>query len=89
MFMVEQTENEGNDMFWYLDEYNLYGILDSRIIDRVIQKKWVGKYDINSKIKKKRKKQAFDNPVTIYDPTTNNFVLLTRFTFYLHGKLHS
>jgi hypothetical protein len=48
--MVEQTDNEGNDMFWYLDEYNLYGILDSRIMDRVIQKKWAGKYDINSTI---------------------------------------
>ena len=50
MFLVEQTDYEGNDCFWYLDEYDLYGILDCRIMDRVIQKKWTGKYDINSSI---------------------------------------
>ena len=48
MFMIEQTDTEGNDCFWYLDEYNLYNILDSRIMDQVIQKKWNGKQEINS-----------------------------------------
>jgi len=50
MMMVEQTDYEGNDCFWYLDEYDLYSILDCRIMDRVIQKKWTGKYDINATI---------------------------------------
>ena len=50
MVLVEQTDYEGNDCFWYLDEYDLYNILDSRIMDRVIQKKWTGKYDINATI---------------------------------------
>ena len=50
MFLVEQTDYEGNDCFWYLDEYDLYRILDCRMMDRVIQKKWQGKYDINSDI---------------------------------------
>jgi hypothetical protein len=36
MVLVEQTDYEGNDCFWYLDEYDLYNILDSRIMDRVI-----------------------------------------------------
>jgi len=36
MVQVEQTDYEGNDVFWYLDEYDLYNILDSRIMDRVI-----------------------------------------------------
>jgi len=48
MDMVEQTDYEGNDCFWYLDEYDMYSILDCRIMDRVIQKKWNGKFDINS-----------------------------------------
>lgn len=48
MVLVEQTDYEGNDCFWYLDEYDLYNILDCRIMDRVIQKKWNGKYEINT-----------------------------------------
>ena len=34
--MVEFTDYEGNDCFWYLDEFDMYGILDSRIMDRII-----------------------------------------------------
>jgi hypothetical protein len=48
--MVEFTDYEGNDCFWYLDEFDMYGILDSRIMDRIIQKKWQGIYDITSTI---------------------------------------
>ena len=50
MVQVEQTDYEGNDVFWYLDEYDLYNILDSRIMDRVIQNKWNGKYETNVSI---------------------------------------
>ena len=50
MILVEQTDYEGNDCFWYLDEFDLYSILDCRIMDRVIQKKWAGKYDLNATI---------------------------------------
>jgi hypothetical protein len=50
MRLVEQTDYEGNDCFWYLDEYDLYGIFDSQIMDRVITKKWSGKYDLNASI---------------------------------------
>lgn len=50
MVIVEFNDYEGNDCFWYLDEYDLYNILDSRIMDRVIQKKWKGKYDLNSSV---------------------------------------
>jgi hypothetical protein len=50
MILVEQTDYEGNDCFWYLDEYDLYPILDCRIMDLVITKKWTGKYDLNASI---------------------------------------
>lgn len=50
MILVEQRDYDGNDCFWYLDEYNLYSILDCRMMDRVIQKKWIGKYDVNSSL---------------------------------------
>jgi len=50
MILVEQTDYEGNDCFWYLDEFDLYSILDCRIMDRVIQKKWRGKYDLNANV---------------------------------------
>ena len=42
MHLVEAPDFEGNDIFWYLDEYSLFDILDSRIMDKVIQKKWIG-----------------------------------------------
>ena len=45
--MAEQTDFDGNDCFWYLDEFNLFEILACRIMDQVIQKKWKGKFDIN------------------------------------------
>ena len=50
MLMVEQIDYQGHDCFWYLDEYNLYNILDSRMMDRVISKKWSGRFDINTNI---------------------------------------
>ena len=50
MVLVEQTDYEGNDCFWYLDEYDMYNLMGCRIMDRVIQKKWNGKYEINATI---------------------------------------
>ena len=50
MILVEQTDYFGHDCLWYLDEYDMYSILDCRIMDRVIQKKWSGKYDVNASI---------------------------------------
>jgi hypothetical protein len=44
--LLEGQDFDGNDIFWYLDEYDMYKILDCRIMDRVIQNKWNGKYDI-------------------------------------------
>ena len=34
--MCEMTDYEGNGVFWYLDEFDLYNILDCRILDRII-----------------------------------------------------
>ena len=48
MHLVEAPDFEGNDIFWYLDEYSLFDILDCRIMDKVIQKKWIGPYTLNS-----------------------------------------
>ena len=50
MHMVEMTDYEGNDLFWYLDEYDLYNILDCRIMDRVIEMKWKGKFELNAEM---------------------------------------
>jgi len=48
--LVEGLDYHGRNVWYYLDEYNLYKILDSRILDRLIQEKWSGKYDINSSL---------------------------------------
>lgn len=45
--LLEQNDYDGNDCFWYLDEYDVYEILDTKIMDRVITAKWEGKYNIN------------------------------------------
>ena len=50
LVLVEEIDYEGNDCFWYLDEYDLYSLMGCRIMDRVIQKKWNGKYEINATI---------------------------------------
>jgi hypothetical protein len=50
MILAENPDYHGNDCFWYLDEYDMYSILDCRIMDRLIQKKWNGKYTANSHI---------------------------------------
>lgn len=50
MFLVSQPDYQGNDCFWFMDKYNLYNILDCRIMDRVISKKWTGKFEVNSAI---------------------------------------
>ena len=50
LVLVEETDYEGNDCFWYLDEYDLYSLMGCRIMDRVIQKKWNGKFEINATI---------------------------------------
>ena len=74
MILVEQTDYEGNDIFWYLDEYDMYSILDCRIMDRVIQKKWAGKYELNS---------------TVLDYSTSYTVLKDRFSLFATDRVFS
>ena len=50
LVLVEEVDYEGNDCFWYLDEYDMYSLMGCRIMDRVIQKKWNGKFEINAMI---------------------------------------
>lgn len=48
--LIEMPDYDGNDIFWYLDKYDLYDILNCRILDRIIQNKWNGPYDLNATI---------------------------------------
>ena len=36
MFLVEQTDLYGNDALWYMDELDLYKILDHKMVDNVM-----------------------------------------------------
>jgi hypothetical protein len=49
-FLIEQTDYEGKNCFWYISNFELYFVLDCRMVDKVIQKKWKGKYELNSSI---------------------------------------
>jgi hypothetical protein len=48
MRMCEALDYDGHNLFWYMDMYDMYEVLDSRILDRIIQTKWNGKYDLNA-----------------------------------------
>lgn len=67
MVLAEQTDFDGNDCFWYIDKYDLYPILDCRIMDRIIQKKWNGRYDINA---------------TILDYSTSYTLMIDKFSLF-------
>jgi len=43
MFLVEQKDIHGHDCLWYLDEFDLYQLLNHRIIDNIMQEYWLGK----------------------------------------------
>lgn len=50
LFLIEQTDFNGKNCFWYMNEYALYEILSCRMLDKVILSKWQGKYELNSQI---------------------------------------
>ena len=51
LFLVEQTDFQGNNCLWYLDEYDLYKILDHKIVDNIMNELWQGqKTDVNATI---------------------------------------
>ena len=46
--MIEKVDHNGHDMFWYLNKYDIFGLLDCRIIDRILSIKWFGPFEINA-----------------------------------------
>ena len=50
MRMCEMPDYSGKNIFWYLDEYDMYGLLNSRIVERIICNKWNGIYDLNASL---------------------------------------
>ena len=47
-YMIEMEDYEGHNMFWYLSNFNMYDLLDCRILDRIITQMWTGPYEINA-----------------------------------------
>ena len=45
--LMERLDIDGNDCFWYLEKYEMFEILDSKIMDKFINEKWRGRQDIN------------------------------------------
>ena len=45
--MIEMVDHDGHDMFWYMNKYDIFGILDCRILDRIMSIKWFGPFEIN------------------------------------------
>ena len=40
----------GYDLYWYLDIFDMYDLLNCRILDRMIQAKWGGPHDVNAQM---------------------------------------
>ena len=51
MYLVEQPDFQGKNCLWYLDEFDLYKLLDHPMVDNIMNEYWSGrKVDINSTI---------------------------------------
>ena len=45
--LMERLDIDGKDSFWYLEKFEMFEILDSKIMDKFINEKWRGRQDIN------------------------------------------
>ena len=41
--LMERLDIDGKDSFWYLEKYEMFEILDSKIMDKFINEKWRGR----------------------------------------------
>jgi hypothetical protein len=48
--LMERLDIDGKDCFWYMEKYEMFEILDSKIMDKFIIEKWRGRQDINCDI---------------------------------------
>jgi hypothetical protein len=48
--MIEMEDYEGHNMFWYLSSFDMYDLLNCRILDRIINGMWTGPFEINASI---------------------------------------
>lgn len=48
--LMERLDIDGKDCFWYMEKYEMFKILDSKIMDKFINEKWRGRQDINCDI---------------------------------------
>ena len=72
LFLIEQVDFEGHDLFWYLDELDLFKILGCQIMDKVIQETWQGHVEIKN---------------SIFDYSTSYNLLYDRYDLYTSDKL--
>ena len=48
--MMEKQDLLGNNSLWYMLNYELYTILDTKLFDRYLTSKWEGWIEVNSSI---------------------------------------
>jgi hypothetical protein len=46
--LMENQDIDGHSCYFYLEKYSLYRILDSKIMDKFIYDKWIGRVALNS-----------------------------------------
>lgn len=50
LFLLLQRDFDGNNAFWYFDEFEMFEIMRCQIMDTIIRDTWMGHISINSQI---------------------------------------
>jgi hypothetical protein len=48
--VLKQSDLFGKDLLWYIAEHNIYSILGSRVMDRIMQDFWRSNIDVTGNI---------------------------------------
>lgn len=76
LYLIQQKDYTNHNLFWYMDEYDLFEILDCQIIDQVIQKLWNGEHvSINCDVLEYS---------TAYNVLMDKFKLYTSESLFMH-----
>jgi hypothetical protein len=48
--IMESVDYMGRDCFWFFQHFEIFKVLDAKIMDKFIKQKWLGRIMVNSDI---------------------------------------
>lgn len=67
--ILKQTDLFGRDLLWYISEHGIFSILDTKVMDRIIQDFWNSNIDITG---------SFFEASTVYQIVTKSSMTYTK-----------